>query len=137
MRTRRRSWTRRAARKPPRSRTPPSEEGFEGFDRSHFWLLPTPEGRLYDLVRSALPAGDFIAVPGPSRLLPKLRMTAGCGMLDDQGRSMHRWTTLSWSSSSRMKCPFAWLQPTCSKTLASPSWDAVRALARGHRGWGE
>ena len=27
--------------------------------------------------------------------LPKLRMTAGCGTLDDQGRSMHWWTTLS------------------------------------------
>src|SRR3954463_11077348 len=84
MRTRRKPWTRRAARKPLRSRTPPNEgKALRVFARSHCCLLLTPEGRLYELVRSALPAGDFIAVPGSSRLLPQLRMTAGCGMLDD------------------------------------------------------
>ena len=70
-------------------------DGFEGFRPLSFLAPSHPEGRLFDLVRSALPAGDFIAMPGPSRHLPKLRMTAGCGTLDDQGRSMHRWTTLS------------------------------------------
>jgi len=64
-------------------------DGFEGFRPLSFLAPSHPEGRLYEFARSALRAADFIGAPGPSRLLPKLRMTAGCGILDDQGRSIH------------------------------------------------